>query len=92
MVLKIVFRPADDGGALADSPDVPGISCHGKTPAEALEKITSALSAHYRQKVAAAEIELGEEEDEDEKEQRQTWEFLQRALDEDRRSSRKLFP
>jgi hypothetical protein len=31
-------------------------------------------------------------EEEDEEEQRETWEFLKRALDEDRPSHRKLFP
>ena len=31
-------------------------------------------------------------EQEDEEEQRETWEFLKRALDEDRLSFRKLFP
>jgi hypothetical protein len=54
----------------------------------------------------AAEIELSEEEapnqaaiallrswcEDDEQEQRETWKFLQRALNEDRLSDRKLFP
>ncbi|BDA68007.1 hypothetical protein CAL7716_021730 [Calothrix sp. PCC 7716] len=33
-----------------------------------------------------------EEEDEDEQEQTETWEFLRKALDEDRLSNRPLFP
>lgn len=33
-----------------------------------------------------------EEEDDDEQEQTETWEFLRKALDEDRLSNRPLFP
>lgn len=64
--------------ALADEPTAPNErAAETELPATDLESAVALLQSWN---------------DEDEQEQRETWEFLKTALDEDRLSDRKLFP
>lgn len=59
---------------------------------ESLQRETQDVELTRRKNQALAELLRSWREEGDEEEQKEEWEFLRRALDEDRLSDRKLFP
>ncbi len=63
-----------------------------RLPSESIDETLNETNSTHQAKNADAISLLETWSEGDEQEQKETWQFLKRALDEDRLSNRKLFP